>query len=124
MAFESYQFLSWSIYLLSALAVMIVTLRITRSWPLTLRGFIVTTATVLFAVPWYVQGTGGPLAPAVIITFFETFGGVEGATWMRAGLPLLGGLAVGYLVLALFLWLKSRQGESGAASSGEATEER
>ncbi len=109
MAFENYQFMSWIIYLLSALAVMIVTLRITRSWPMTLRGFIVTTAAVLFAFPWYVQGNAGPLAPAIIVTFFETFGGVEGASWMRAGLPLLGGLAVGYLLLAFFLWFRRSQ---------------
>ena len=109
MAFENYQFISWVIYLLSALAVMIVTLRITLSWPMTLRGFIVTTATVLFAFPWYVQGNAGHLAPAVIITFFETIGGDEGASWMRAGLPLLGGLALGYLLLALFLWFRRNQ---------------
>lgn len=120
MAFENYQFLSWIIYLLSALAVMIVTLRITRSWPMTLRGFIVTTAVVLFAFPWYVQGSAGHLAPAIIITFFETFGGVEGASWMRAGLPLLGGLALGYLVLALFLWFRRSQMES--EDSGESPE--
>ncbi len=120
MAFENYQFLSWIIYLLSALAVMIVTLRITRSWPMTLRGFIVTTAVVLFAFPWYVQGSAGHLAPAIIITFFETFGGVEGASWMRAGLPLLGGLALGYLVLALFLWFRRSQMES--EDSGESAE--
>ena len=122
MAFENYQFLSWIIYLLSALAVMIVTLRITRSWPTTLRGFVVVTAGVLFAFPWYVQGSGGPLAPAIIITFFETFGGVEGATWMRAGLPLLGALALGYLLLAIVLWfLRSRAlSEVEDQSSGEA----
>ena len=116
MAFENYQFMSWIIYLLSALAVMIVTLRITRSWPLTLRGFIVVTAAMLFAFPWYVQGSAGPLAPAVIITFFETFGGVEGTSWMRAGLPLLGGLALGYFVLALVLWF--RRGRLEAEDEG------
>lgn len=119
MAFENYQFLSWIIYLLSALAVMIVTLRITRRWPMTLSGFIVTTAAVLFAFPWYVQGSAGHLAPAVIITFFETFGGVEGATWMRAGLPLLGALAAGYLLLAGFLWFMKNRSQTEEQETGE-----
>lgn len=121
MAFENYQFLSWGIYLLSAFAVIVVTLRVTYSWPRTLRGFIVTTASVLFAFPWFVQGSAGPMAPAVIITFFETFGGVEGSSWMRAGLPLLSALASGYVVLAIVLRLR-RESTSSEKDTSEQEE--
>lgn len=119
MAFENYQIWSWIIYLLSALVVMLVTLRITRSWPLTLKGFVVVTAGVFFLMPWYVQGSAGPMAPAVIVTFFETFGGEAGGSWMRAGLPLLAALAVGYLALALWLRVKSQQVESDSEAAAE-----
>lgn len=109
MAFENYQIWSWTIYLLSALVVMLVTLRLIRRWPLTLRGFVMTTAAALFIVPWYVAGSAGPMAPAVIITFFEFIAGDSEGAWMRAGLPLIGGLALGYLLLALFLWWRARE---------------
>ena len=59
---------------------------------------------MLFVAPWYVQGDAGPMAPAVIITFFEAFSGGQPNAWMRAGLPLMGMMALGYLLLALFLW--------------------
>lgn len=121
MAFENYQIWSWIIYLLSALVVMLVTLRITRRWRVTLRGFVVTTATVLFVMPWYGQGSGGPMAPAVIITFFEAFDGKNGQSWMRAGLPLLGALAVGYLLLALYLgFVRSRNQAAAEAAENDA----
>lgn len=120
MAFENYQFMSWIIYLLSALGVLLVTLRITRRWPRALRGFVMTTATVLFMLPWYIHDASGIMAPAVIITFFESFGGVEGTNWMRAGVPLLAGLLVGYLVLLIYLWL-SRKAELKTPESDSET---
>ncbi|WP_028305143.1 hypothetical protein [Oceanospirillum maris] len=109
MAYENYQVWSWVIYLLSALVVMLVTLRMTHSWPVTLKGFVITSATVLFMVPWYVQGNAGPMAPAVIITFFEALGSDQETSWLRAGLPLMAAMAVGYLLFALVLWFKRSQ---------------
>jgi len=122
MAYENYQVWSWVIYLLSALVVMLVTLRITHSWPVTLKGFVITSATVLFMVPWYIQGNTGPMAPAVIITFFEALASDQETSWLRAGLPLMVAMAVGYLLLALVLWFKRNQqatvksADSGAES--------
>lgn len=123
MAFENYQVWSWMTYLLSALVVMIVTLRITRSWPVTLRGFIVTTATALFAVPWYIQGDSGPMAPAVIVTFFEALSAEPTSSWMRAGIPLMGALALCYFLLALFLWFKNRAMVETTAEAEQAAEQ-
>jgi len=117
MAFENYQTWSWAIYALSALLVMLVTFRITRNWNTGVKAFLRVTILVLMAVPWYVDGTQGVMAPAFTISVFEglTSGGNQ---WMRAGLPLLSVLVISYFVLVIGLWI-SRKKETDSTESDE-----
>jgi hypothetical protein len=122
MTFENYQTWSWAIYALSALVVMLVTLRITRNWHVSIKGFLRVTVFVLMAVPWYVEGTMGPLAPALTVSVFEgvTLGG---DSWTRAGYPLLAALGLGYLVALIGLWISSRFGSRDDETDEEESSE-
>ena len=108
MTFENYQTWIWAIYALSALVVMLVTLRMTRNWHSGVKGFLRVTVLVLMAMPWYVQQDAtGPLAPAITVAVFEgvTLGG-DG--WKRAGLPLIAVLSLGYLLWLAGWWVSRR----------------
>ncbi|OPX54439.1 hypothetical protein SAMN02745127_02751 [Oceanospirillum multiglobuliferum] len=107
MTFEDYQVWGWSFYALAAIIVLGVTLRITLSWPLFLRSWLRVTAFVIMAVPWYVQGNAGPMAPAIIISFFEALT-LDLESWARAGKPLLLAMAGGYVLMLLY-WFYARK---------------
>lgn len=121
MTFENYQFWSWSFYALATAIVLGITLRVTLSWPLLLRSWLRVTTLVLMVVPWYVQGDTGPMAPAIIISFFEALT-IEASSWLRAGKPILLVMAGGYaLTVAYWFWAKNKV-ESIAEPVRERTE--
>lgn len=117
MAFENYQTWSWAVYALSAVLVMLVTLRMTRNWYTGVKAFLRVTLLITMAVPWYVSGTQGTMAPAFAIAAFEGLT-LEGNQWMRAGLPLMAALTLGYFIMVIGLWIaRSQQAKRGADDS-------
>lgn len=112
MTFENYQTWIWALYALSALVVLLVTFRITRSWHGSVKGFLRVTALVLMATPWYVQSDSmGQVAPAITIAVFEAVtSGVD--NWKRAGIPLVTVLGLSYLLWLMLWWISSRFGSN------------
>ncbi len=90
--------MAWGAYLLGGLMCFYCWWMITaKISPMVIRLLLRTVVAVLLFMPWYVDGTAGYLAPAVVAMSIEGLF-VSGADFSRAGLPLMSTLIIACLV--------------------------
>ena len=98
--------MAWSIYLLAALAVMVVFWRLTTNVWAWLRDALRVIVAVVVITPASVDGTQEHLAPAVFVVVYELLTAPEGGLGPLVGVRML--LVAGFSVLAAwllrFLW--------------------
>ncbi|MCW8196652.1 hypothetical protein F6455_17810 [Proteobacteria bacterium 005FR1] len=86
--------LSWGMYLLGTLGLMVVWWRMTRRIPVpTVRNMLLVSALVALVMPYPVPGQESFLAPALMMTFIEGLF-FEDQGFAHAGIPLLIALAL------------------------------
>jgi len=94
--------LAWGVYLLGAMMCFycwwVITAKVA---PTIIMALLRTAVGVIVFVPWYVEGTSGYLAPAVVAMGIEGLF-VSGADFSRAGLPLLSVLSISSIIVILF----------------------
>jgi hypothetical protein len=114
--------MAWSIYLLSAVAVMVVFWRLSAGAWTWLRDALRVILAVVLITPASVDGTQEHLAPAVFVVVYELLTAADGGLGPLVGVRMLlvAGFAVCAAWLLRFLWnrlVASRRAQPSAASS-------